>query len=129
MKKYTIGGIIGIIIMLMFMSCSDHVKSVNAEEFKAMIEGKEVQLLDVRTPEEYADGHIMNAINIDCQSSDFIEIANEHFDKDQPVYVYCHSGKRSLLASIMLSGEGYEIVNLKSGIVSWYDAGYPMTAD
>ncbi|MDQ6986524.1 MAG: rhodanese-like domain-containing protein [Mariprofundaceae bacterium] len=81
-------------------------------------------LLDVRTPEEYAEGHIAGAKLIPVQ------VLAEHLNdvpKDKQVYVYCHSGKRSARASKLLSGHGFKnIENIEGGIVAWKKAGYPV---
>jgi len=81
-------------------------------------------LLDVRTPEEYAEGHIKGAKLIPVQ------ILAEHLKdvpKDKQVYVYCHSGKRSARASKLLAKNGFtNIENIEGGIVAWKAAGYPV---
>ncbi len=81
-------------------------------------------LLDVRTPEEYAEGHIQGATLIPVQ------VLAEHLaevPKDKQVYVYCHSGKRSAMASKLLAEHGYtRIENVVGGITAWKDAGFPV---
>jgi len=79
-------------------------------------------LLDVRTPEEYAQGHIASAKLIPVQ------VLAEHLSEvphDKQVYVYCHSGKRSAKAAKLLADNGFtNIENIKGGIVAWKEAGY-----
>jgi len=81
-------------------------------------------LLDVRTPEEYAEGHIAGAKLIP------IQVLAEHLKdvpKDKQVYVYCHSGGRSARASKLLAANGFShIENMEGGIVAWKAAGYPV---
>jgi len=81
-------------------------------------------LLDVRTPEEYAEGHIAGAKLIP------IQVLAEHLKdvpKDKQVYVYCHSGGRSARASKLLAANGFShIENIEGGIVAWKAAGYPV---
>jgi len=81
-------------------------------------------LLDVRTPEEYAEGHISGAKLIP------IQILAEHLaevPKDKQVYVYCHSGARSSRASKLLAEHGFtNIENIVGGIEAWKAAGYPV---
>ncbi|MDQ7000054.1 MAG: rhodanese-like domain-containing protein, partial [Mariprofundus sp.] len=81
-------------------------------------------MLDVRTPEEYAQGHIAGAKLIPVQ------ILAEHLSEvphDKQVYVYCHSGKRSARAAKLLADHGFtNIENIKGGIVAWKEAGYPV---
>ena len=81
-------------------------------------------LLDVRTQEEYAEGHIAGAILIPVQV--LAERLSE-VPHDKQVYVYCHSGARSARASTLLARKGYtNIENMMSGIVAWKAAGYPV---
>ena len=79
-------------------SCThnDNIVSISAPEFEKEIKSDTVQLVDVRTPQEYAEGHIDGALNIDVQSDDFKELAQIELSKDSTVLVYCRSGRRSL---------------------------------
>jgi rhodanese-related sulfurtransferase len=101
--------------------------TVSAEDFqKKMSSLKDVQLLDVRTPEEYSEGHIKNSLNINVQGSSFeAEVAK--LDKKRPVMVYCRSGGRSASAQRMLIDMGFaEVINLDGGIRGWQSAGKPV---
>ena len=79
----------------------------------------DVQLVDVRTPEEFSQGHIENAVNIDFMADDFdAKVAN--LDKEKPVMVYCKSGGRSAKASARLKELGFKtITDLEGGITNW----------
>ena len=120
--------IMGMLSMLIG-SChaAEGIKSVDSTTFKAEISSDTVQLLDVRTAEEFAEGHIEKSINIDVHEPSFTQIVKEKFNKKQPIYLYCRSGKRSMIAAESLDKEGYQIVNLKDGILGWLDAGYPVS--
>ncbi len=96
---------------------NDNIISVSAPEFEKEIKTDSVQLLDVRTPQEYAEGHIDGALNINVQSDDFKELALRKLSKDSTVLVYCRSGRRSLDAAEKLTKFGYKVVNLKGGII------------
>ena len=74
------------------------IQTVNTKQFNQLLLLDEVQVLDVRTAEEYQGGHIEDAINIDVNSDSFAREVSK-LDKDKPVLVYCRSGKRSLAAS------------------------------
>ena len=76
-------------------------------------------LLDVRTPEEFADGHIPGAINIPNESIGENDIA-ELPDKEQRIYVYCRSGNRSKQASAKLVNLGYTNVVEIGGIIDYH---------
>ena len=121
-------GFIIVIFSTLFTSCSSHqgIESVTADEFENALYDGHVQLLDVRSADEYAQGHIANAENIDVQQPDFIDKAQAKLDYTNPVYVYCRSGKRSMLAAQKLVKAGYQVVKLRDGIVGWEDAGKPV---
>lgn len=104
----------------------DGVESVSAEAFRSAITSESVQLLDVRSAEEYNDAHIDQATNIDVHSRGFMDKVNTTYDKSKKVYVYCHSGNRSMQAASVLAREGYQVVNLNGGISAWVRAGYPV---
>lgn len=105
----------------------NNITSVSATEFENEIKADSVQLLDVRTPQEYAEGHIAGALNIDIKSDDFRQIAEKELSKDSIILVYCRSGRRSMDAAEILTGLGYKVVNLKGGITEWKDDGLPVT--
>ena len=108
-------------------SSNDSIVSVSAPSFEQEIRSDSVQLLDVRTPVEFADGHIPGAININVQSDDFCELAVNELSKDSTVLVYCRSGRRPLTAAAVLTELGYKVVNLKGGIIEWEEDGLPVT--
>lgn len=92
---------------------------LEVQAFKDSISHKKVQLIDVRTPEEYAEKHIQYAENIDFFSEEF-NSKFDHLDKQQPVYIYCRSGNRSKRAADKLSAMGFEkIFDLKGGISNY----------
>lgn len=83
-----------------------------------------ILIIDVRTPEEFASGHIENSININMQSVDFMEqIAT--LEKGQSVYLYCKKGGRSNRAARMIQEMEFKnIYDLKGGILQWEKEGY-----
>ncbi|MBT8252947.1 MAG: rhodanese-like domain-containing protein [Flavobacteriaceae bacterium] len=87
--------------------------------FKDAIKSGKVQLVDVRTPEEFAGGHIEKATNIDFLADDFSEAILE-VNKDKPVYIYCRSGNRSGQAAQIMQKLGFKtIYDLKGGYLAW----------
>lgn len=93
-------------------------RSVDAEQFACEIEREEVQLVDVRTPAEFAEGHIPGAVNMDVNGAEFdTQIAT--LDAERPVALYCRSGRRSKLAADKVAKAGFEVVELDGGILSW----------
>ena len=99
------------------------IKKVDARGFKTEVDGKKVQLVDVRTPREFTQGHLENAINYNIFDNDFTT-KTEILDKSKPVYVYCRSGARSMNAAKNLKNRGYNVVNLNGGINGWMSKGF-----
>lgn len=93
-------------------------ESVGADEFAREIAKEGVQLVDVRTASEYAEGHIPNAINIDVNSSDFAEKMAK-LDKSRTVAIYCRSGRRSKNAADKAVKMGFKVIELDGGVLSW----------
>ena len=84
-------------------------------------------ILDVRTPEEYADGHIYDAININLNSPDFKDEINR-LDKNFTYVVYCRSGSRSNTARNIMEESGFKhVINMTGGITGWISEGFPVT--
>jgi rhodanese-related sulfurtransferase len=85
---------------------------------------KDILLIDVRTPGEYASGHVENSVNIDFRSSNFKDLIGA-LDKNQDVYVYCKVGGRSGSAAKMMEDMGFnKIYDLKGGIMQWEKDGF-----
>ena len=80
-------------------------------------------IVDVRTPAEFNEGHLRNAINIDIYNPSFQQEILK-LDKDKEILVYCLTGARSSSAAKTLSNKGYDkIFNMPGGISYWYRAG------
>lgn len=87
------------------------------------------QILDVRTPEEYASEHLQNAKNVNWLSADFVANTSK-YDKSKPVFVYCKSGGRSHKAAEKLAELGFtNIIELEGGILKWDAAGLSKPAE
>ena len=109
-------------------ACSQQAfENKKVDGFEKFVADSRVQLLDVRTAEEYAEGHLDQALNIDVNQSSFLTDATARLDKNRPVAVYCRSGKRSARAAGMLAEQGYQVVNLVGGIIAWKADGKPVT--
>lgn len=95
------------------------IKVVQKSEFQTVITKENVQLIDVRTPQEYADGFIKGAKNINVNDANF-ETEIQKLDKTQPVYIYCRSGARSQTAAKKMVELGFtQIVDLQGGYMNW----------
>lgn len=90
--------------------------TLSADAFIARLKADpSIQLVDVRTPEEYAEGRIGGAVNIDVRDSCFVSDAVGQLDKSRPVAVYCKGGVRSRNAARQLSSLGFKVYNLDKG--------------
>ena len=96
------------------------IKTIEGITFEEKIRSiKNLQLIDVRSPEEYAVEHLENSKNINWNGDDFVSNA-EKLDKSKPIFVYCKVGGRSIQAANKLSELGFtEIYNLDGGIMKW----------
>lgn len=99
---------------------------VGVAEFAAVITMPGVQIIDVRTPEEFADGHLAGAVNIPVQASDFADRIRR-LDPAGTYAVYCRSGNRSQPAVSEMRDAGItRIYELSSGTKGWTAAGQPL---
>lgn len=98
-------------------------KRISAVEFSERTQAsKEQTIIDVRTPEEYTESHITNAINMNWNAPEF-QNQVAVLDKSKPIYVYCMRGSRSAEASDYLAKNGFtEIYDLEGGITKWREA-------
>ena len=99
--------------------------NLDAAEFAQKITQPSVVLLDVRTPAEFNEGHIPNAVNIDVLA-EYFTADIETLDKSKEYAIYCRSGKRSVDAAYVMSEAGFDkTFNLTGGIIEWLEAGKP----
>lgn len=102
------------------------VQVLDVSKYEKKMEQPDVQLVDVRTPEEFAEGHLENAINIDITADDF-DSKIAALDKEKPVMVYCKAGGRSAKASSRLNELGFKnISDLEGGIINWNSENKPI---
>ncbi|HUM52497.1 MAG TPA: thioredoxin domain-containing protein [Chitinophagales bacterium] len=86
-------------------------------------------IIDVRTPDEFSKGHLVNAQNVDWNGNDFDNQISK-LDKTQPVFVYCLSGGRSSSAASKMRRDGFEkVYELDGGIMKWRGANLPETTE
>ena len=104
----------------------DNFENTDVQGFSELVADTNVVVLDVRTVDEFNDGHIKGAILIDQGQSDFIEKAKSLLPIDKKIAIYCRSGRRSANAAGRLADIGYKCVNLKGGIIAWKEAGMPV---
>ncbi len=97
---------------------------VAVAEFAAAAAEPGVMIIDVRTPEEFAAGHLVGAVNANVESPDFAGLISA-LDPSKDYAVYCRSGNRSRAAMTAMANMGYaHTVGLEGGITAWASAGY-----
>ena len=109
-------------VLLMFFTTAVFGQTNNdleIDEFVKKMASEKYLLIDVRTAEEFAAGHIQGAINIDYYSADFSNQI-EKIGKEKPVLLYCRSGNRSAKSMQMMYEMGFvEVKHLDGGIKAW----------
>lgn len=118
-----------LVLFLGLTSClknqSEGVQVLDVAKYEQKMMQPDVQLVDVRTPEEFAEGHIENAINMDINGDNF-EASVASLDKEKPVMVYCKAGGRSAKAAAKLKEMGFKsISDLDGGITNWNSENKP----
>jgi thioredoxin len=121
-----------ILLLAGFSSCSSGQQSSALLAPRAFSEqltaAKDAQLLDVRTAQEFAEGAIEGAVNVDWTGNSF-EAGIAGLDKKKPLFVYCLSGGRSASATEFLRKSGFEkVYELAGGILAWKRESLPLTA-
>lgn len=105
--------------MWLFGRSAASAQVITPGQYQEQFAGTKHFLLDVRTPEEFASGHIQGAVNISVQT---LSARLNEVPKDQPVVVYC----RSATAASLLRRAGYTDVYDLGGIIAWTQAGYAL---
>ena len=109
-----------------FAFAEDKAKHVKADEAAKIIAEGKVVIVDVRTPDEFKDGHIKTAKNIDIMATDF-EAQLAKLDKTQPTLVHCQAGGRSMRALKSFEKLGFKnLIHLDEGFGGWEAAGKPV---
>ncbi|MEP6700971.1 MAG: rhodanese-like domain-containing protein [Bacteroidota bacterium] len=100
---------------------------IGPEAFEKAISSGNVQILDVRTSNEYNSGHIKNALQADWTNSIQFTDRIQYVEKDKPVYIYCLVGGRSASAADWMRKNGFKnVVELQGGINAWKKAERPL---
>lgn len=103
--------------------------ALDAADFAAALKRPGTTILDVRTPAEFAEGHLPGAVNMDVEDPSFAQQAAA-LDPSGTYAVYCRSGNRSGVAVDYLVGQGFaSLYHLGGGIQEWQDAGGDVVTD
>jgi len=126
MKTFTFKIALLLVLSFNYISCAqstsakknDNVSLISPQELKDKL-GEDIQLIDVRTPQEFVEGHLNGAILIDYFNADFMNKMSK-LDKSKDLYIYCRSGNRSGKAAKKLESMGFpKVYDLKGGILNW----------
>ncbi len=113
------------------ISAAAGIRLVQPDEAAATIADspEDLVILDVRTPEEFAEGHIDGAVMIDFYRDDFAaEVAK--LDPDVPYVLYCRSGNRSGQTTALMTELGFNAVDdVDGGVLAWQNAGLPLVTE
>ena len=116
----------GILVLTGCSSNKSAVTNLNVAEFSVKSQEAGVITLDVRTPGEFSQGHISGAINIDVEAGTF-DNAVSKLDKSKSYAVYCHTGRRSGIATGEMKKLGFvHLFNLQNGLSDWISQGMPV---
>ncbi len=97
------------------------ITTVDKTQFKSLMQDSIYLLLDVRTPEEFNEGHLAGAKNIDVEADTFQELIKK-LNPAQPILVYCRTGRRSMIAAeIMEKNNFIRVIKLKGGYEGWIE--------
>lgn len=120
---------LGLMLLVLFISLACNSKPplneqeksaihlVNPSEFKEKSTNQVI--IDIRTPQEFSQGHIEGAININYFDSSFLNQIGQ-YDKSKPVFLYCRSGNRTSSAAAKIAKLGFEeVYDLQGGIMNW----------
>lgn len=122
-RMMAVFAVLGVLLVAGCSSGSSAVSTVDAQTFLASASQAGVTVIDVRTPEEFAAGHLDGAVNMNVEGPDFsAQIAT--LDTTGTVAIYCRSGRRSVVAADQMAGAGFtSIVNLDGGVSDLQSAG------
>lgn len=126
MKKNLMAALLSIVGACVGCNASD-ITNVGPLEFQNQIAASSNSaVLDVRTPEEYNEGHLADAENLDVTNSKEFDAGLQKLDKSRHYFVYCRSGRRSMKACEIMKSQGFDVTNLKGGIIAWEKDNLPI---
>lgn len=126
MKKLVAALIASMFLLSACGGSSVKINQLDAAGFATKIQEEGVTILDVRRPDEFAAGHIPGAVNMNVEDSAFKDEIKK-LAKSGTYAIYCHSGRRSMIAANDMAGSGFlNIYNLTNGINEWNAVGGPL---
>jgi len=115
----------GIVLFFLLRQGAGGDGALSPAEANAFIaSNKDIQIVDVRSPEEFRDGHLPQAVN---RPIDQLQGTLGKISKEKPCLLYCHSGRRSAAALKILRENGFiQAKHMKGGLSAWQSAGLPV---
>ena len=86
-------------------------------------------IFDVRTPDEYKEGHLAGAHQLDFLNAEAFDAGIKQLDKAHTYYIYCRSGRRSHGACEKMQKQGFKVFDMEGGILNWIKLGMPVTKE
>lgn len=118
--------LVGVSFSVSAQNTADSAKVVSADKFEKLISKNKNTLLDLRTPQEVQDGHLVGATNLDFLDEDFLEKI-EQLDKSKTYLLYCRTGNKTRKAGAAMKKAGFKkVIMLDGGITSWKAQGKPI---
>lgn len=110
-------------------ACSSaEITTLSPSEFRdAAASDTTAVILDVRKPQEFADGHLKGAISLDYLNQKVFSDEVKKLDNTRTYYVYCRSGRRSHAAAELMQKAGLKVIDMKGGIMGWQMEGLPVS--
>lgn len=126
MKKYVYMAVFSALSVLFTVACGNNKSAENKiltpEEFaRAIAADSTARVIDVRTPEEYAKGHIDGAGLMDVLKEDAFLQAVDTLAPENTYYIYCRSGRRSRKAAAIMQKRGLKVIDLEGGYNAWQE--------
>ncbi|OEH85240.1 hypothetical protein BHU72_06450 [Desulfuribacillus stibiiarsenatis] len=116
MNRYSLLFIVAL-VTLSLVACGAGYKNIDVHQANTLSADGEHVMLDVRTVEEYAEGHVPGTVNIPVEE---LESRLDELNKDTKYLVICRSGKRSVTASEILVKNGFkQVTNVEGGMLAW----------
>jgi rhodanese-related sulfurtransferase len=125
--KQLLLSLVAVLSSVLLTTAADAPQNVTPDQAEKLLkEKKDIVVLDVRTPEEFKEGHIAGAKNVDFQSEDFKKQVAA-LDKSKTYLVHCAAGGRSSRALKVLEADKFEhVYHLNDGFAGWKQAGKPV---
>ena len=116
-------------LLFCFVSTYAQPTYLSTQEFAKTVASGKVQVLDVRTADEYKSGHLDKALQANWLDNKEFNDRTSHLDKNIPVYIYCLSGGRSGAAAEALRAKGFTVTNMEGGINAWKKNNLPLVGN